>query len=110
MAFKRYRGATKTAWLPVTTSTAINAGSIVAWSSGLLIAATATSAANTHVGVLKKTIAATDADYAVARLVPVEIPVGRMERSCNIWISSYRYWFMGRSYRCTYYQSSSFNL
>lgn len=78
MAFKRYRGNTKTAWLPVTTSTTFTVGDIVAWSSGLLIKATSSTAAKDHVGVIKKTIAATDADYATARLVPVEIPVGKM--------------------------------
>lgn len=78
MAFKRYRGLTVTRWLPVTVSTTFTAGDIVAWSSGYLIKATTTSAAKTHVGVIKKTIAATDSDYATARLVPVEIPNDKM--------------------------------
>lgn len=78
MAFTRFRGKTKTAWLPVTTSTTFTKGDIVAWSSSLLIKATSSTAANTHVGVIKKNIAATDADYATARLVPVEIPVAKM--------------------------------
>lgn len=78
MAFTRFRGKTKTAWLPVTTSTTFTKGDIVAWSSSLLIKATSSTAANVHVGVIKKTIAATDADYATARLVPVEIPLEKM--------------------------------
>lgn len=62
-------------WLPVTVSTALAKDSLVAFSSGYLIAATSTSAPSTIVGVLRHTIAATDADYAVARLVEVEVPV-----------------------------------
>lgn len=78
MAFTRFKGKTVTRWLPVTTSTTFTKGDIVAWSSGLLIKATTTSAAKTHVGVIKKTIAATDSDYATARLVPVEVPMEKM--------------------------------
>ncbi len=78
MAFTRHKGKTVTRWLPVTTSTTFTKGDIVAWSSGLLIKATTTSAAKTHVGVIKKTIAATDSDYATARLVPVEVPLEKM--------------------------------
>ena len=75
MAFTRYRGKTKTEWLPVTASTAITKGDIVSYSSGELIAATSGTTALSHAGVIKKTIAATDSDYADARLVPVEVPV-----------------------------------
>jgi len=78
MAFIRHKGKTVTRWLPVTTSTTFTKGDICAWSSALLIKATSSTAAKDHVGVIKKTIAATDADYAVARLVPVEVPVERM--------------------------------
>ena len=75
MAFSVKSGKTKIVYLPVTTSTAIAKGSIVSFSSGYLIAATSTTAAQTHAGVLAKDIAATDADYAVARSVPVIVPV-----------------------------------
>lgn len=75
MAFIKYKGKTVVRWLPVTTSTTFTKGDIVAWSSGLLIKATSSTAAKDHVGVIKKTIAATDSDYATARKVPVEIPV-----------------------------------
>lgn len=77
MAFIKHKGKTVTRWLPIAASTAITKGSIVAWNgSGALIAATSSTAASAHVGVIKKTIAATDADYATAnRLVPVEVPV-----------------------------------
>lgn len=74
MAFKRKRGKTKFLWLPVTVSTTFSEGGLVALSSGQLIEATATSAAETIIGVIRHGIAATDADYAVARLVEVEVP------------------------------------
>lgn len=81
MAFIRYKGKTKTVWLPVTASTAITKGAIVSWSSGLLIAGTSSTTALSHAGVIKRTIASTDADYATsARLVPVEVPVEK-----NVW-------------------------
>jgi len=76
MAFKLHEGKVKTIWMPVTASTAIAKGTIVTKSSGLLIAATSSTAAADFCGVLDKTIAATDADYAVsARLVPVLVPI-----------------------------------
>ena len=77
MAFRLKKGKTKIEWLPVTTSTAITGGYLVAFSSGYLIAATSTSASSAIAGVLVKTIATTDADYAVARLVAVEVPVDK---------------------------------
>ena len=75
MAFIRKQGKTKLMWLPVTTSTVLSKNSIVAWSSGLLIAATSSTAPSAHVGVVRKAIAATDSDYATARLIAVEVPV-----------------------------------
>jgi hypothetical protein len=63
MAFKVKSGKVKTVWLPVTTSTAIARGAIVSTTSGLVVAATNSTANTTHMGVLDKTIAATDADY-----------------------------------------------
>lgn len=73
--FRRVRGKTKIMWLDVTTSTAIAKGYLTAWSSGYLIACTSTTAPSQIAGVLAKTIAATDDDYATARLVPVEVPI-----------------------------------
>lgn len=75
MAFIRKSGKTKTIYLPVTVSTVFTAGDIVSFASGYLIRATASTTALSHIGVIKKTILATDADYAVARSVPVEVPV-----------------------------------
>lgn len=73
--FRRIDGKTKFEYLPITPSTAIAEGALVAWSSGKLIAATSTSTPGVIAGVLRKTIASTDSDYADDRLVPVEVEV-----------------------------------
>ena len=73
--FIRHKGKTKFVWRPVTPSTAIGVGALVAFDSGKLIAATATTAGSAIVGVIRHAIAATDADYADERLVEVEVPV-----------------------------------
>ena len=75
MAFKVRKGKVKTIWLPVTVSTAFTKDSIVSESSGYLIAATSSTAALSHIGVIPRAILATDADFAVARLVPVIVPM-----------------------------------
>ena len=75
MAFIKKQGKSKYMWFPVTPSTAITAGSLVAFSSGKLIAATSTTAGSAIAGVIRHTIAATDTDYASERLVEVEVPV-----------------------------------
>lgn len=62
-------------WLPVTASTVLSKDSIVSESSGYLIAATSSTTALSHIGVTPKAVVATDADYAVARLHPVIVPV-----------------------------------
>jgi hypothetical protein len=72
--FKLFKGKTKTVQLPVTPSTAIAEGALVAFSSGYLIAATSSTAPESIAGVLVKAIAATDSDYASARTVAVEVP------------------------------------
>ena len=77
MAFTRYQGKTKTEWLPVTASTTFSKGAIVSFASGYLIEATSSTAALSHVGVIKKAIAATDADYADSRLIEVRVPTER---------------------------------
>lgn len=76
MAFKVKAGKVKTVWLPVTASTAITRGTIVTGASGLLVAATSATTPVLMEGVLDKTIATTDADYATSgRLVPVLVPI-----------------------------------
>jgi hypothetical protein len=85
MSFKVYKGKTKMIWLPVTPSTVLTKDSIVAESSGYLIAATSSTAALAHIGVTPKAIVATDADYAVARLHPVIVPVEKnVEWLCDV--------------------------
>lgn len=73
--FKRLQGKTKFMWLPVTVSTTFSEGGLVAFSSGYLIEATDTTAGGVIPGVIRHAIAATDADYATARRVEVEVPV-----------------------------------
>lgn len=76
MAFIRKAGKTKIMYLPVAASAgAVLNGALMSWSSGVLIPATNTVAGNTIAGVIRKAIATTDADYATARLVPIEVPV-----------------------------------
>ena len=77
MSFILRQGKTKTMLLPVTTSTALTKDTLVTFSSGLLIAATSSTASADIVGVVRKTIASTDSDYATARLIPVDVPVER---------------------------------
>lgn len=77
MAFKKYKGKTKTEWFPVTTSTALSADSLVEFTSGLLAAADADETAGGVRGVLVKAIASTDDDYATSRKVAVRVPLER---------------------------------
>lgn len=75
MSFKKIKGKTKFEWLPVTPSLALVAGTVVEFTSGKLAAADDNEAAADIRGVLVKTIATTDADYATDRLVQVMVPV-----------------------------------
>lgn len=75
MSFRNVKGKTKNIWLPVTPSTALAAGSIVTLSSGKLVAATAATTAPNLAGVLVGEITAQDADYALDRLVAVQVPM-----------------------------------
>ena len=77
MAFIKIKGKTKVEWLPVTPSTALVKGTLVEFTSGKLAAADDGETAANIKGVLLKTIASTDADYASDRLVPVLVPVER---------------------------------
>lgn len=75
MAFRVYRGKTKTVPMPVTTSTALAKDTLVEFTSGRIAGADADETADAIAGVLVKTIASTDADYASARMVGVRVPV-----------------------------------
>lgn len=79
MSFILYKGKTKTEQYPVTTSTALTKDTLVEFTSGLIAAADDNDTA--LAGVLVKTIASTDSDYASARRVGVVVPV---ERHC-VW-------------------------
>lgn len=67
----------KEIWLPVTTSTALAKNSLVVFSSGLLVAVTAGTAAVDVMGVAEKAIVSTDTDYATSRLIAVKVPTDR---------------------------------
>lgn len=76
MTFIRYRGKTKTMYYPRPASQVFTKGALVYFNgSGQVIPADATS--GMHVGVIKKTVATTDDDYASSVLVPVEVPIER---------------------------------
>ena len=75
MSFIKVRGKTKVEWLPVTPSTALVKNTLVEWTSGLIAGADDN---DTDIaGVLLKTIASTDSDYANSRKVPILVPVER---------------------------------
>ena len=75
MSFKVYKGKVKQIWLPVTVSTAFAKDSIVSVVSGFLVPATAASTALSNTGVIARAIISTDLDFAVARRVPVLVPI-----------------------------------
>lgn len=81
MAFIPRKGKFRREHMPVTESTALSANSLVAFTSGKLVAATAGTANTNIVGILEKAITATDSDYASARLVSVLVPT---ERFCVV--------------------------
>jgi len=73
MAFKVYRGKVKQEWYPVTVSTALTKDTAVEWTSGFIAAADDND--TVVAGVINKTIASTDDDYATARKVAVLVPM-----------------------------------
>lgn len=78
MAFIPKQGRMKEIWLPVTASTALTKNALVTFTSGLLVAATAGTTAVNLAGIVDRTIASTDADYATsARLIPIKVPTER---------------------------------
>lgn len=77
MAFRRIRGKVKFIHLPVTTSQVFAKDSLVEMTSGLVGVADNGEDAVNVLGIIKHAIAATDADYATARTVEVEVPVER---------------------------------
>lgn len=79
MSVRLIKGKVKNVFLPVTTSTAFTKDTLVEITSGLV--GVADDNDTLLAGVIRKTIASTDADYASARRVPICVP---MERHC-IW-------------------------
>lgn len=74
--FIRKSGKTKIMYLPVAASAgAMAEGALVKLASGTLALADNAAAVYSIVGVLRKAVTVADADYAVARLLPVEVPV-----------------------------------
>jgi len=74
--FSVKRGKVKTIWLPVDASGgAMAAGSLVTVTSGVLELAANNTVNTAIVGILDKTVATTDADYATARTLPVIVPI-----------------------------------
>lgn len=75
MAVIKKRGKVKTINMPITPSQAFTADTFVKFSSGKLVPCAAGDAAVLLEGIIRKTIASTDADYALDREVPIEVPV-----------------------------------
>lgn len=75
MAIIKYKGKTKTEWLPVAVSQAFTKNTIVEFGSGTVNPADDND--TDLAGVIIKAIASTDSDYATARKVPVLVPVER---------------------------------
>jgi len=75
--FKKIKGKTKFIYFPMTTSTVAAEGALMVMTVGsnVITPYTAGDDNSITIGVLRHAIAATDADYAVARNVEVEVPV-----------------------------------
>lgn len=72
MAFKRVSGEHKVEWYPKTASTAFTLGGLVDFASGYLTPADASS--TIHVGIMLRSVASTDDDYADTNEVPLDVP------------------------------------
>lgn len=72
MAFQLYRGKSRVEWYPKKASTVFTQGNVVLLDSNGQVD-NATSSTDDHVGVVLRTTAATDADYAQTSRVPVLI-------------------------------------
>lgn len=74
-AFRVVQGKTKKVYFPMPASLALVAGTLVEIASGVI---SASDDNDTQIeGILAKTYATTDSDYASAKLAPVEVPVER---------------------------------
>ena len=75
MSFRKVSGKTKNVYLPVTPSTVLGARDLVTFATGKLVAAVAGTLAPNLAGINIGAVAATDANYALDRLIAVEVPV-----------------------------------
>lgn len=74
--FSVSKGKVKTVWLPVDASGgAMPKGSLVTVTSGVIELVTSSTANTAIVGILDKAVATTDDDYAVARMLPILVPL-----------------------------------
>ncbi len=74
--FSVSKGKVKTVWLPVDASGgAMPKGSLVTVTSGVIELVTSSTANTAIAGILDKAVATTDDDYAVARMLPVLVPI-----------------------------------
>ena len=74
MSFTDYRGKFHVEWFPKQASTDFAYNSLVATGGTSGTIKPATSVTTNHVGIIKKKVASTDADYALNTLVPVVVP------------------------------------
>jgi hypothetical protein len=72
MSFFLKSGSAKVEYYPKTASTVFSANAIVSTTSGFLVPGTSTT--SSHLGIILKTVASTDADYASQTMVPVLVP------------------------------------
>lgn len=72
MAWNPLEGKYKYHWYSVTTSQVFTTGALVDVVDGLI--AVCAIARRSHSGVIQRTVAATDADYATARRLPIMVP------------------------------------
>lgn len=77
MAFIDKTGTWKMIWAPATVSTVFSKNSLVTFTSGQIVAVTASTPAVDVFGIIERAVAATDSDYASARLLPIKIPMQR---------------------------------
>ena len=72
MAFRPYQGPYKYQWASVTTSQIFTTGAMIDVVSGLIEVCVITR--RSHSGIIQRTVAATDTDYATARRLPFMVP------------------------------------
>lgn len=83
MAFTLAKGDAKIMWFPKAASQVFAHGDLVyANASGAVIPADSTS--GDHIGVIQKTVAATDSDYASTTLVPLLVPYDDTEFEVDV--------------------------